>query len=157
MHIAVDFDGTIVDQQFPQIGEPVPHAFLWLKRFKKEGAKLILWTWRSGDKLQEAIDFCSSQGLEFDWVNENPEISKNSEKVFADVYIDDSAIGCPLTRHPQRGRYPMADWQVIGPAVMRRIVTGSKELQLNGSRGFSPFGIFRRFGRTPTSHNSAEY
>lgn len=78
--ILIDFDGTIVDHAFPEIGEPKPHAFEVMKELKEAGYKLILWTCRENkptqvenfwsDHLQEAIDFCKDNGVEFDAVNE---------------------------------------------------------------------------------------
>ena len=103
MIIAVDFDGTIVEHEFPKIGPAVPGAFEWMKKFQEAGAFLILWTMRSsgqlhGDVLSEAVAYCREQGVEFwDW-NTNPHqyTWTTSPKAYAHVYIDDAAIGCPL-------------------------------------------------------------
>lgn len=71
--ITVDFDGTIVEHEYPEIGEPLPYAFDVLKQLKKAGAKLILWTCREDQRrrkyLTEAVDFCKKNGVEFDAVN----------------------------------------------------------------------------------------
>ncbi len=95
--IAVDFDGTIVEDAYPAIGEPIIFALDTLKKLQKEGHRLILWTYRSGKKLQEAVDFCKEQGIEFYAVNKNfPEEEfdgKISRKIHADVFIDDRNIG----------------------------------------------------------------
>jgi len=98
MIIAVDFDGTIVTHQYPKIGEPVPFAFEVLKQLSDEGHKLILWTYREGRELKEAVAFCRKNGLEFYAVNsEYPDdgwTDKNvSRKIHADVYIDDKNFG----------------------------------------------------------------
>lgn len=126
MFIAVDFDGTIVDHRFPDIGNPVPGSFEWLKRFKAAGAKLILWTMRSdgqsyGDVLSSAVAFCRGNGVEFDFVNENPQPWTTSPKAYAHVYIDDSAACCQLKDNPRSGGRPYVDWDVVGPAVMKLI------------------------------------
>jgi len=127
MFIAVDFDGTIVDHQFPGIGDPVPGAFEWLARFQEAGADLILWTMRSdgqqecGDVLTEAVVYCRVMGIEFACVNENPQPWTTSPKAYAHVYIDDAAAGCPLRANPRMGGRPYVDWDQIGPYVMRLI------------------------------------
>ena len=95
--IAVDFDWTIVEDAYPQIGSPKIFAFETLKELNKDGHRLILWTYRNGRKLQEAVDFCSKKGVEFYAVNKNyPEENfegKVSRKIHADLFIDDRNIG----------------------------------------------------------------
>ncbi|WP_299581753.1 BT0820 family HAD-type phosphatase [uncultured Sunxiuqinia sp.] len=95
--IAVDFDGTIVEHKFPAIGNELPFATHTLKTLQEKGHRLILWTYRSGQQLDEAVDFCKERGLTFYAVNKNyPEekMSDNiSRKILADVYIDDRNIG----------------------------------------------------------------
>lgn len=96
--IAVDFDGTIVDHEYPAIGKEKLFAFQTLKELEKKGALIILWTFRTGRELQEAVEFCRSRGLEFYAVNKNyPEEVYNeattSRKINADIYIDDKNIG----------------------------------------------------------------
>ena len=95
--IAVDFDGTIVTNAYPDIGKPLLFAFDTLKKIQSEGHILILWTYRSGTKLEEAVAFCKKNGVTFYAVNKSyPEekISPNiSRKINADVFIDDRNIG----------------------------------------------------------------
>ena len=95
--IAVDFDGTIVENKYPDIGKPMIFAFETLKKLEDEGFMLILWTYRSGKKLQEAIDFCKDNGIEFYAVNKSyPEEEYTddiSRKIQADIFIDDRNIG----------------------------------------------------------------
>ena len=126
--IAIDFDGTIVDHRFPDIGEPVPGAFRWLKEFREAGAKLLLWTMRSdgqesGNVLTDAVAFCRNNGIEFDAVNESPEQKTwtTSPKCYAHVYIDDAAFGCPLRENPRSGGRPFVDWDVVGPVIAAMI------------------------------------
>lgn len=91
--IAVDFDGTLVKNQFPKIGEI--NYFVWeaVQKAQAEGKKIILWTSRTGEVLDEALEFCTRHGLKFDAVNDNiPEVKAlgwNARKVFATMYIDD--------------------------------------------------------------------
>lgn len=95
--IAVDFDGTIVSNAYPGIGKPLLFAFDTLKKLQNEGHILILWTYRSGKKLQEAVDFCSQNGLTFYAVNRSyPEeilTDEISRKINADLFIDDRNVG----------------------------------------------------------------
>ena len=95
--IAVDFDGTIVADAYPKIGKPMLFAFDTLKKLQSEGHRLILWTYRNGEKLEEAVLFCKKNGIEFYAVNKNfPEENydeKESRKIHADVFIDDRNIG----------------------------------------------------------------
>jgi hypothetical protein len=95
--IAVDFDGTIVEHEYPDIGKEMLFAFLTLKELNKKGARLILWTFRSGKELEEAVEFCRKNGVEFYAVNKNyPEEVMNesvSRKIDADIFIDDKNLG----------------------------------------------------------------
>ncbi len=95
--VAVDFDGTIVDDAYPKIGKTRIFAFETLKRLQQDGHRLILWTYRSGIKLQEAVDFCKENGIEFYAVNASfPEETfdnDRSRKIHADLFIDDRNIG----------------------------------------------------------------
>lgn len=97
MIIAVDFDGTIVEHKYPKIGKPLPFAFEVLKKLQEKGHILILWSYRAGKELDEAVEFCRKNGLEFFAVNKNhPEeqfSEKISRKILADVYIDDRNFG----------------------------------------------------------------
>lgn len=95
--IAVDFDGTIVEDRFPEIGKPMPFAFDVLKKFQVDGHRLILWTYRHGSKLDDAVTFCRDNGLEFYAVNKSfPEEKPDanlSRKIMADIFIDDRNLG----------------------------------------------------------------
>ena len=95
MIIAVDFDGTIVEHQYPAIGREKPFAIDTLKKLAKEHHRLILWTVREGKLLQEAIDFCKERGLEFYAVNRNyPEEKHPTErKLRVEMWIDDRNLG----------------------------------------------------------------
>lgn len=94
--IAVDFDGTLVENRYPEIGKPILFAFETLKKLQQEGHQLILWTYRSGVKLEEAVEFCAKQGVEFYAVNKSyPEEEYEesiSRKILADMFIDDRNI-----------------------------------------------------------------
>lgn len=95
--IAVDFDGTIIEDAFPNVGEPKIFAFETMKKLQSEGHRLILWTYRYGTKLKEAVEFCKENGVEFYAVNKSyPEEKfdhKVSRKIHADLFIDDRNVG----------------------------------------------------------------
>jgi hydroxymethylpyrimidine pyrophosphatase-like HAD family hydrolase len=95
--IAVDFDGTIVEHDYPDIGKEKLFAFQTLKELEKMGAYLILWTFRTGKELDAAVEYCRKNGIEFYAVNKNypEEIFDEtvSRKINADIYIDDKNLG----------------------------------------------------------------
>jgi len=95
--IAVDFDGTIVEHRYPAIGKEMLFAFATLKALQQKGHKLILWTIRTGELLEEAVQFCRKNGVEFYAVNKNyPEEEldgSTSRKLNVDIFIDDRNVG----------------------------------------------------------------
>ncbi len=98
LKIAVDFDGTIVEHKYPQIGKEILFAFETLRALQKQKHQLILWTYRSGKELDEAVEYCRQNGVEFYAVNKSyPEEEFDedyvSRKIDADIYIDDRNIG----------------------------------------------------------------
>jgi hypothetical protein len=97
MNIAIDFDGTIVEHAYPAIGKEKLFAFDTLKLMQKAGFNLILWTYRSGNELKEAVEYCRRNGIEFYAINKSyPEEiidDKTSRKIIADIYIDDRNVG----------------------------------------------------------------
>jgi hydroxymethylpyrimidine pyrophosphatase-like HAD family hydrolase len=114
--IAVDFDGTIVEHRYPEIGREMLFAFATLKALQDKGHKLILWTIRTGELLQEAVDYCRKNGIEFYAVNRNyPEEvldEKTSRKLNVDIFIDDRNVGgfagwseVWQTLHPEGGEF----------------------------------------------------
>jgi hypothetical protein len=118
MTIAVDFDGTIVEHEYPRIGKPIPFALEVLKKLQREDHhKIILWTMREGDLLQEAINFCAKKGVTFYAHNRNfpeEEYQEGSpRKLSADIFIDDRNIGGLL------------DWGII----YKIIKSGNNSLQ----------------------------
>ena len=94
--IAVDFDGTLCENKYPDIGEANEEVIDYILDEQDNGAKIILWTCRAGKRLKEAIRWCEEQGLYFDAVNNNIReavkmFGKNTRKIFAHEYIDDRA------------------------------------------------------------------
>ena len=96
--IAVDFDGTCVEHNYPAVGMDVEGAVDTLRALNKRGHRLILYTMRSGEKLEAAVRWFRDRKVELWAVNSNPEQEEwtTSTKVYADLYIDDSALGCPI-------------------------------------------------------------
>ena len=123
MKIAIDFDGTIVVHSYPEIGPEVPGAVKWMKRFQEAGAQLILFTMRDKETLAEAVEWCRFKGIEFYGINTDPKQKEwtSSPKAYAELYIDDTAFGCPLIDSPYETERQMVDWSVVGPEVLRLI------------------------------------
>jgi hypothetical protein len=123
MYICVDFDGTIVDHRYPDIGAPVPGAISWLQRLQRHGARLILFTMRSNSPagetyLRDAVVYLEDNGIKLFGINTNPDQHSwtASPKAYGDIYVDDSAFGCPLV-HPKGFARPCVDWQIVGPQL----------------------------------------
>ena len=98
MNIAVDFDGTIVEHKYPEIGNERPFATYTLRKLIEDRHRLILWTVRRGKELQEAVDWCKERGVEFYAVNRNfPEETVEPHggysKINAELFIDDCNLG----------------------------------------------------------------
>ena len=130
MTIAVDFDGTIVSHAYPEIGRDLG-AVAVLKALQARGHRLILLTMRcrlnqfttgdaqglvdapAGDYLADAVRWCRDRGLTFWAVNNNPEQSRwtTSRKVYANMYIDDAALGIPLLQAGESR--PFVDWEAV--------------------------------------------
>lgn len=142
MIIAVDFDGTCVKHAFPCVGDDIPHAARVLKRLTEAGHKIILWTMRSdnmemtwdsdvsgqklGNPLQAAIGWFELHGIPLFGVNHNPEQDAwtQSPKAYAELYIDDAALGCPLLPRKE-GERAQVDWLTIERELFaKRILIG---------------------------------
>jgi hypothetical protein len=139
MVIAVDFDGTIVEHEYPKIGKAIPFSFYVLKKLQEEeGHTLILWTMRKGALLQEAIDYCAKQGLTFYAHNKNfPEEEfkeGDSRKVSADFYIDDRNVG------------GLPDWGIIYKIIKSGINTYDLDLLADSDRNQRKKNLFTRMG-----------
>ena len=144
MTIGVDFDGTIVEHKYPDIGKEIPFAIDTLKRLAAEHHKIILWSVREGKLLDEAVEYCRKRGLEFYAVNSNnPENGiqreRHQRKLIADVYIDDRNVG------------GLPDWGMIYHMVTRNL---TYDQALNGfseddeeERDRSRSGLFARLRR----------
>ena len=112
MFIAIDFDGTLVRHKYPLVGEEVPGAVKVCHDLMAAGNSLILWTMRSGVQLQDAVNWCEARSIKLHGINENPSqvIWTTSPKAYAQLYIDDSALGVPLKRD---GDDVFVDWRYV--------------------------------------------
>lgn len=124
--LAVDFDGTIVKHDFPRIGDDIG-AIPWLVKWQEAGALIILYTMRSGEYLQKAIEHLEENGIELYGVNHNPDQSAwtQSQKVYANLYVDDAGYCMPLVK-PFAQR-PYVDWETVGPGVLEIIEANEQE------------------------------
>ena len=114
MYIAIDFDGTCVTHDYPRIGKDI-HAIPVLNKLVSNGHKLILNTMRSGKELDDAVNWFKENNIELFGINENPTQKSwtNSPKVYAHMYIDDAAFGCPLLNMPEISDRPFVNWGFI--------------------------------------------
>ena len=136
--IAVDFDGTIVDHEYPKIGKEKLFAFQTLKELEKMGARLILWTFRYGKELDDAVEYCRMNGIEFYAVNRKIFDENVSRKIDADIYIDDKNIG----------GFPgwSGVWQILNPFELQQM---EAEKRLTSKR----INIFKRLLGRNTKKN----
>ncbi len=125
LKIAVDFDGTIVEHKYPEIGKEILFAFDTLRALQKQNHQLILWTYRSGKELEDAVEYCRRNGVEFYAINssypeEEFDEEYDSRKIDADIFIDDRNIG---------GLPPWGEiYQMINPQVVPNLKEELKSL-----------------------------
>lgn len=112
--IAVDFDGTIVTHKYPDIGELVPYAKQVINMLVNNGHKVFLWTMRchkkDRDVLGEASQFLKDNNIKIELLNKSPVQFSDSPKQYANIYIDDAAIGIPLIEYK---RNMVVDWLAV--------------------------------------------
>jgi len=126
-YICIDFDGTVVDHQFPKVGHSAYEVVPWLQKIVKAGGKLILFTMRSDqgegqEYLQDAIKWFKENSIPLYGIQINPTQERwtSSPKAYGHMYIDDAAIGCPLIQ-PFGYERPCVDWSQVGPIVLKRL------------------------------------
>ena len=112
--ICVDFDGTCVTHEYPNIGKEIGATEV-LKEFINKGCKIILFTMRSGKELQDAINWFKERDIPLFGINENPEqfTWTQSPKPYAHFYIDDAALGCPLTFDETISNRYFVNWEIV--------------------------------------------
>ena len=110
MIIAVDFDGTCVTHEYPEVGKDVG-AVDTLHELVAKGHKIMLWTMRSGKELDDAVEWFEQNDIPLWGINENPTHNwSTSHKQYAHLYIDDTALGCPLRHDSWMCKSPYVDW-----------------------------------------------
>lgn len=122
MYIAIDFDGTCVTHDYPRVGKDIG-AVPVLKMFVESGHKLILNTMRSGDELADAVQWFIDNDIPLYGVNENPTQKSwtASPKVYAHLYIDDAALGCPLIFDHAVSNRPFVNWELVDKYIDRNL------------------------------------
>ena len=120
MIIAVDFDGTCVTHEYPEIGRDI--GAVPVLRELAQCHTLVLWTMRSGEKLQDAREWFEDMGIPLWGVNTNPNQTSwtASPKVYAHLYIDDAALGCPLVVPKDAGERPYVDWVAVRKMLVEK-------------------------------------
>ena len=108
--IAIDFDGTIVTHEYPEVGKPLPLANEVLYALGKNGHQMFLYTMRDKGELTDAMDYIYENELPITLFNESPAQFSTSPKQYAQVYIDDASLGCPLKFEPSFSNRPFVDW-----------------------------------------------
>ena len=111
--IAIDFDGTIVTHEYPYVGKPLPYANDVIKMLIENGHKCFLYTMRDGSELLDAIEYCQENGLDMCGWNESPEQFSESPKQYAQFYVDDAAVGCPLSFDSKFSKRPYVNWVAV--------------------------------------------
>jgi ABC-type xylose transport system substrate-binding protein len=113
--ICVDFDGTCVTNEYPEIGKDVPNCIEVLKKLNEKKVNIILLTQRDGKKLTDAVEWFKKNDIKLYGINDNPSQSSwsKSRKVYADLYIDDRNLGCPITLHRSLSDKVFVDWKKV--------------------------------------------
>ncbi len=133
----VDFDGTCVTHCFPEIGIDCPNVVEVLKWIESEGGKLVLNTMRSDRPerlyLTEALHWFDANAFLLYGINQNPtqKLWTSSPKVYANIYIDDAALGCPLIHNKDFSERPFVDWLKVKKLLLSSI--HKAEPIINGS------------------------
>jgi len=122
MIICVDFDGTIVTHDYPNIGKPVPDALRVLQELRRADHKIILFTMRSGKNLKEAEMYLQNNGVQLYGVNRNSTQRSwtQSPKAYGHLYIDDAALGIPLIEDEEFSERPFVNWSEVRKLLKRK-------------------------------------
>lgn len=120
IYIGIDFDGTMVRNKHPEIGEPIEGALDTVCDLICAGHKIILYTMRSGERLAQAVEYLEDNGVKLYAVNENPSQKywTDSPKIFCNIYIDDCSIATPLVV-PDKGK-PFVNWEEVRELLVER-------------------------------------
>lgn len=121
MIIAIDFDGTCVTNDFPEIGKDIG-AVPVLKELAEKGHRLILLTNRADSTLSDAVGWFRRNGIPLYGINHNPQQYRfsKSPKIYANLYIDDTALGCPLKNSSKISPKPFVDWKKVHTLLVNK-------------------------------------
>lgn len=113
--VAVDFDGTVVEHEYPDVGANVVGAVETLRKLVDSGVKIVLFTMRSGKELDDAVEWYKLHGIPLFGVNRNPDQDSwtSSPKAYAHAYVDDAAVGVPLRPSSKSGNRPIVNWDAV--------------------------------------------
>lgn len=117
MIIAIDFDGTCVTHEYPETGRDL-NCIGVLQKIVEFGHKIILWTMRDGEQLDVAVKWFKDRDIPLHGINKNPDWGTKSPKAYAQLYIDDAALGCPLV-YPHKGR-PYVNWETVEQLLINK-------------------------------------
>ena len=119
MYICVDFDGTCVTHEYTNIGNDIG-AVPVLKQLTKEGHQLILFTMRSGNELEDAVEWFNENGIPLYGIQRNPTQDNwtDSPKAYGQLYIDDAALGAPLKVDKELSNRPFIDWEKVKGMIL---------------------------------------
>jgi hypothetical protein len=126
MYIGIDFDGTCVTHEYPQVGRDIG-AVPILKRLVEKGHKLILYTMRDRVQLEDAVNWFNKNGIKLYSVNKNPTQKSwtSSPKIYANLYIDDASLGVPLNTNDHEK--PFVDWGLVEWYLIRNGILDFKD------------------------------
>lgn len=121
MVIAIDFDGTCVTHEYPKVGKDIG-AVPVLKKLREKGHLLILHTMRFEETERDAINWFIANDILLYGVNRNKTQWRwsKSPKIYANLYIDDAALGCPLKIDPELSDRPFVDWEAVEKLLIER-------------------------------------
>ena len=121
MVIAIDFDGTCVTHEYPKVGKDIG-AVPVLKKLREKGHLLILHTMRFEETERDAINWFITNDILLYGVNRNKTQWRwsKSPKIYANLYIDDAALGCPLKTDPELSDRPFVDWEAVEKLLIER-------------------------------------
>lgn len=116
MIIAIDFDGVLCENKFPEIGKPNYEVISVVRQLMDQGHEVILWTSRADEKLVDAVDWCKDYGLKFAAVNDNApsnlkKYGTNPRKIFADIYVDDHNLEYKHIKTIERLKEGVTRWK----------------------------------------------
>ena len=122
--IAVDFDGVLVKENYPEIGRDLGARY-WLGNLNSLGAELVLWTCRTEESFKEMEVWLEGTYADvFTGINTKPQnapFDDDPRKIYANIYVDDHALGAPMKNDPRTDDPPVFDWDTAGPRLIKMV------------------------------------